>query len=484
MTLKRRLQLAFALIFGFTIGIGSLAIWSVQRWEETTHVLNHVHLQSLRVERLRGDIHRQAKELSDWLTGEDADAPEEYRHLETVVQAGLASLVADVRRERERRSVEDLSATYSQLQALASAIFTSSSNLDRKHDIHRIEHEVETQLFPALEHDIEALRAYYQSDTARALAGTIAVGRLTRITAVGIAALSLFQVGFLFWGIQRWFVKPLAQIRGLTDVISQGNFDQRIDLHRRDEMGQLATDIEGMAEKLYQSQTRLIQSERLMALGELTSYIAHNMRNPLASIRAAAQVGSSDAPEKQEVWQDIMVTVDRLEGWVRSLLVYLKPVRLALAIHDPNRLIRDILALLELQIQVRELRPVLQLTPVQPVEMDITWMEQALVTVVTNAIEASPEGACLFIASVPTNGGVCVSIRDEGKGVSPDVLDKLFTPYFTTKPNGVGLGLAMAKKVLAAHGGAIDLHSDHGVGTTVTIHLPRRVVVDGNNSNY
>lgn len=449
------------LMLGFTIGIGGLAIWSVQRWEVTTDTLNHVHLQSQRVERLRGDIHRQAKELSDWLTGADADAPEEFRHLETVVQAGLASLVADAWHEEERRSVQDLSVTYHKLQALSNTIFRSSSDFDREQDLHRIEHEVETRLFPELEHDIETLRLYYQGDTARSLAGTVAVGRLTRIAAVGIVALSLFQVGFLFWGIQRWFVKPLAQIRGLTDVISQGRFDQRIDLSRHDEMGQLAGAIEGMAEKLQQSQARLIQAERFTALGELTSYIAHNMRNPLASIRAAAQVEVSEAPEKQEVWQDIIITVDRLEAWIRNLLVYLKPVRLDLAVRDPNRLIRDVSTLLQHQMQVRELHPVLQLQSVPAVEMDITWMEQALVTVVTNAIEASPEGARLYIGSAPTEFGVRVSIRDEGEGVAPDVYDKLFTPYFTTKPNGVGLGLAMAKKVLVAHGWSRQTPQEH-----------------------
>ncbi len=468
----------------FTIGIGSLAIWSVQRWEGTTQALNHVHLQSLRVERLRGDIHRQAKELSDWMTGGDADAPEEFRHLETVVEEGLTSLMVHARQERERRSIQDVAATYRKLRTLAKTIFKPWPDSGRENDTDWMEHEVETQLFPELEQHIEALRSYYQSDTTRSLASTVAVGRWTRITAVAITGLSLLQVGFLFWGIQRWFVKPLAQIQELTNVISLGRFHQRIALNRRDEMGQLAGAIEAMAEKLHQSQTRLIQSERLMALGELTSYIAHNMRNPLASIRAAAQVGVSETPEKREIWQDIMSTVDRLEGWIRNLLVYLKPVRLALEMHDPNRLIHEVLRLLQHQMHVHEIAPVLKLKPVPSVEMDVSWMEQALVTVVTNAIDASPPSARLYLASEATDQGVRMSIQDEGEGVAPGLHDKLFTPYFTTKPNGVGLGLAMAKKVLVAHGGTIELHSEPGVGTTVMIHLPRRVVVDGNNFNY
>ncbi len=466
----------------FTIGIGSLAVWSVQRWRDTTHALNDVYRQSLRVERLRGDIHRQVKELSDWLTGEDEDAPEEFGELEKGVREGLASLALHARHEAEHRTIRDLSVTYGKLQGLAKTIFAPIP--DREHDTHTIEHEVETRLFPELEHHIEALRLYYQSDTARSLAGTATVGQLTRIVAIGIGLLSLIQVGFLFWGIQRWFVKPLAQIQGLTNVISLGRFDQRIQIHRHDEMGHLASAIEGMAEKLHQSQTRQIQSERLMAIGELTSYIAHNMRNPLASIRAAAQVGTSESSETHEALQDIVATVDRLEGWIRNLLAYLKPVRLELDIHDPNRLIHEVLTLLQHQMDAHDLRPVLQLSSVPPVEMDVTWMEQALVSVLTNAIEASPDGGQLHITSGPTDQGVTVSIRDEGEGVSPELYDKLFTPYFTTKPNGVGLGLAMAKKVLVAHGGEIELHRPVGHGTAIILNLPRRVVIDGNSAGY
>ena len=471
-------------MLGFTIGIGSLAIWSVQRWEVATQTLNHAHLQSLRVERLRGDMHRQAKELSDWLTGEDADAPEEFRRLEHVAQAGLGSVAAGAQSEAERRAAQALSDTYGKLRALAAAIFTPAPDSGRESDIHWMEYEVETRLFPELERHIEALRTHYQSDTAHSLAGAVAVGRLTRIIAVGIAALSLLQVGFLFWGMQRWFVKPLAQIRDLTQAISQGRFEQRLAFTRRDEMGQLARAIEGMAQKLRQSQTRLVQSERLMALGELTSYIAHNMRNPLASIRAAAQVGVGETPEQHDVWRDIISTVDRLEGWVGNLLVYLKPVRLAVEQHDPNRLVQEALTLLQRHMQAHDLDAVLQLQPAPCVEMDVSWMEQALVTVITNAIDASPPGARLFIASEATEGGVRLSIRDEGEGVSPGLQSQLFTPYFTTKPNGVGLGLAMAKKVLLAHGGAIALQSEVGVGTTVMMDLPRRVVVDGDDFDY
>lgn len=93
------------------------------------------------------------------------------------------------------------------------------------------------------------------------------------------------------WGIHRWLVRPLQVIRQSTAVLSTGDLSHRVPIHTRDEFGELAASIHRMAAALQESRDRLIQSERLAAVGELTSYIAHNVRNPLASIRSAAQVG-------------------------------------------------------------------------------------------------------------------------------------------------------------------------------------------------
>ena len=99
-------------------------------------------------------------------------------------------------------------------------------------------------------------------------------------------------------------------------------------------------------------------------------------------------------------------------------------------------------------------------------------MEQVLVAVLANALDASGPDDKVFITSLVTQDAVAIHIRDEGVGIAQETLDKVFNPYFTTKPDGVGLGLAMAKKVMTAHQGTIELHSEVGQGTTVTLSCP------------
>ena len=295
---------------------------------------------------------------------------------------------------------------------------------------------------------------------------------MTRGLAVMIVLLSLIQGGILLFGIQRWLVRPLAEVSRSTAVISTGNFEHRVALRSRDEMGGLAQAINRMAQELRESQARLVQSERLAALGELVGYIAHNIRNPLASIRAAAQVGREETPEAQEAFQDVIDTADRLEQWAQDLLSYMRPLRLNLIPDDLNRLARNAVAVLQNKVKEQGAQLVLDLHPLPPVVTDPQWMEQALVAVLANALDASGPMDEVTIHSYVADHDAVIQITDVGPGIPQDVLSKIFDPYFTTKPDGVGLGLAMARKVMTAHQGSIDLQTTTGKGTTVTLICP------------
>lgn len=403
MTIRRRLQVVYLLILLSTVGIGALAVWSVASWHRASVDLTYSHLQGERVERLRGDIYRQVKEVVDWLTQEDQDADEEFRHLATLISAEVVALGAEATRSIQRT---------------------------------------------------ERIQGW------------------TRGLVVLIVLLSLVQGAILLFGIQRWLVRPLAEINRSTTIISTGDFEHRVVLRSHDEMGDLAQAVNRMAKDLRQSQARLVESERLAALGELVGYIAHNIRNPLASMRAAAQVGRGQVEESPEAFQDVIDTVDRLERWVQDLLSYMKPVSLNLAAGDLNYHVRDALALFKNRMAENGPQFVLDLQTLPPVERDAHLMEQALVAVMTNAVEASAPGGKIFVTSRLASDAVVIQVRDEGEAIPQDVLDNAFAPYFTTKSNGVGLGLAMAKKVMAAHQGAIELRSDLEQGTTVTLYCP------------
>jgi len=470
MTIRRRLQLVCLLILLSTVGIGALAVWSVASWHRASMDLTYVHIRGERVERVRGDIYRQVKEVVDWLTQEDKDADEEFRHLAEVISAEIGVLEAETKREEERLAIQDLRRSYDGLVSFAEGVFEDPRT--NRTQMPWLEEMIESQLFPELEKRIETLRNYYQSEAARSIRRTEKVQELTRGLAVMIVLLSLIQGGILLFGIQRWLVRPLAEISRSTAVISTGNFEHRVILRSRDEMGDLAQAINRMAEELRQSQARLVQSERLAALGELVGYIAHNIRNPLASIRAAAQVGREETPDAHEAFQDVIDTADRLEQWAQDLLSYMKPLSLNLLPDDLNRLARNAVAVLQNRVEEQGIRLALDLHPLPPVRTDAQWMEQVLVTVLANALEASsPMDEVTFASPVAGNDAV-VQITDEGPGVPQDILSRIFDPYFTTKPHGVGLGLAMARKVMTAHQGSIDLQTESGKGTTVTLSCP------------
>ena len=470
MTIRRKLQLVYVLIMLSTVGIGALAVWSVASWQEASESLTYSHVQGERLERVRGDIYRQVKEVIDWLTLEDKDADEEFRGLAAVIAGELGTLEAENRSAEERLAIQNLRTSYSGLVSFAQSIFENPGANRPK--MPWLEEKIESQLFPELERHIETLRVYYREEAAAAIQRTQRVQQLTRGLSVVIVLLSLVQGGILLFGIQRWLVWPLARIGRSTTIISTGNFEHRVVRESHDEMGDLARSINRMARELRENQTRLVQSERLAALGELVSYIAHNIRNPLASIRAASQVGQQEVLDSREAFQDVIATVDRLESWVQNLLSYMQPLSLNLVPDDLNRLVRNAVAMFPDQAVGQGPQLVLDLHPLPPVGTDAQWAEQVLVAVIANAIEASSPDGQVFVISRVKQETAAIEVRDEGLGVAKDIQDKVFEPYFTTKPDGVGLGLAMAKKVMNAHQGTIELHSEEGRGTTVTLCYP------------
>ena len=470
MTIRRRLQVVYLLILLSTVGIGALAVWSVASWHRASVDLTYSHLHGERVERLRGDIYRQVKEVVDWLTREDKDADEEFRQLAAAIGDELAALEVETRREEERRAILDLRHAYERLLSFAGTVFSQPEA--NRMEMPLLEERIESQLLPELEQHIEALRTHYQVEAAGSIQRTERIQGLTRGLVVMIVLLSLVQGGILLFGIQRWLVRPLAQINRSTFIISTGDFEHRVDLSSQDEMGDLARAVNRMARELRHSQARLVESERLAALGELVGYIAHNIRNPLASMRAAAQVGREQVRESREAFQDVIDTVDRLEEWVQDLLSYMKPISPALAPGDLNEVIRRASAVFRNESGWQGPQLVLDIRTLPAVEMDARLMEQVLVAVLTNAVEASRPGGKVFVTSRTTQDAVAVDIRNEGEAIPQDVLDNAFAPYFTTKSNGVGLGLAMAKKVMTAHRGSIELRNHAGQGTTVTLHCP------------
>lgn len=225
------------------------------------------------------------------------------------------------------------------------------------------------------------------------------------------------------------------------------------------------------------TRARLLQSEKLAALGQLSATIAHEVRNPLAVIRSAAQsLGERVAPgdvESERAARFITAEIDRLTNVVGSLLAFARPLRLeprpvgvaelfdaALQLAGPD--------LARARIQVA--RPTL-LTPLQ-VLADVDLFRQVLVGLLANAVEAAGPDGTIALDVHARGERVAIEIADSGPGVPPDLRARIFEPFFTTRARGTGLGLPIARQIVEAHGGTLEVGERRGGGARFTVDLP------------
>ena len=225
------------------------------------------------------------------------------------------------------------------------------------------------------------------------------------------------------------------------------------------------------------TRARLAQSEKLAALGQLAAAIAHEVRNPLAVVRSAAQgltetLPADDAPSHRSC-SFIIAEVDRLGSVVSSLLAFARPLQLRprpVAVSDlvDRALLLAGGELAGKHVQVRCATP----AGLPTLQADADLVCQALITLLANAAEAVPEAGEVSIEAQAADGTVELAVADSGPGVPPELRARIFEPFFTTRPRGTGLGLAVARQIVEAHGGKLDVGERMGGGARFTLRLP------------
>jgi signal transduction histidine kinase len=228
---------------------------------------------------------------------------------------------------------------------------------------------------------------------------------------------------------------------------------------------------------IQRQQEQLVEAETMATVGEMASAIAHNLRNPLASIRSSAEIAIEEeaSPLVQEIAQGIILAVDRLEQWIRELLVYVRPLPHARMPVQLNSIIQNVLQDMQIAMSNQHVKLLVDLTePLPPLSADASLLQQACHSVIVNALEAMPNGGTLTIRSLLSTNGkwIRLDMRDSGAGIPQDQLDKIFRPFFTTKRKGLGVGLSLVKRIVERHGGTIVLTSEEKQGTTVSFAFP------------
>jgi PAS domain S-box-containing protein len=236
--------------------------------------------------------------------------------------------------------------------------------------------------------------------------------------------------------------------------------------------------LEGLVQKktaqLKATQAELVKSERLAAIGELASMVGHDLRNPLTGIKNSAyfmKKKGSNISTKQ--YDEMLETIDKCVDYsnkiIRDLLDYSREIRLHSEEHSLKILLTDCLSILEIPVNI-EIENSLKDDCI--VELDADKIKRVFLNLLKNAIDAMPNGGKIAITSRETSGALEVSFTDTGAGISKEALPKLFAPLFTTKAQGMGFGLAICKRLMEAHGGAITCQTVEGKGTTFTLTLP------------
>ena len=229
-------------------------------------------------------------------------------------------------------------------------------------------------------------------------------------------------------------------------------------------------------EELKKTQEELIQANKFKVIGELAAGIAHEIRNPLGSIQGSLEILRKDykvADSKYEFLNILLKEVARLNKVITDFLNYAKPALPHLIDTDINQLIGETILILTPQAGKKEVS--LKTEPdkdLPRIKADPSQLKQAFINLILNSLEATEGNGQVLISTLQEKNKVLIKFQDTGKGMSEETEEKIFTPFFSTKENGAGLGLGIVERIVQIHKGEIKVESYLGKGTTFTLIFP------------
>ena len=471
------LLLVHEVAFLFLVSVtGLLSGLSAHFWQKTStesiRINNSIYLS----EQLRGELYRQLQEVSRARWSGDANALEVYyeysrgigRHFN---QLRRASLTRD-----EDEVIQALQQAYRKIQIDIYKIFDDAEMSDRGAGLYVLDLRNAEVMFNEFEEEYRDLKALYTKEH-RELEQTIELW--TRYAPILVPVLFLLAVVIVIFTsriIRNSFVRPMATIMAGAMEISRGNLIHKIPEQGVNEVAELAGSINRMAGELKTSRDALVEHERQAALGGLIPVVAHNIRNPLASIRATAQVldDVDNEAELREGKQAIVDTIDRLGRWVNALVSYLHPLKPVFRDVRVVALLDAALELLKGKISEKGMIVKQEYQGLSTsLKVDPDLMEQAVYGLMANAIDASPDGAELLISADEGEETVTIGIRDYGPGLPFRPEPGNLEPGPSTKRFGTGLGIPIAFKICQSHGWNLTFEVIENSGTLVKITAPK-----------
>lgn len=310
-------------------------------------------------------------------------------------------------------------------------------------------------------------------------------------TSLGVTSTLLFTLlacgaylsFLLFVDWSRWLVGP-TEMRELAIrvifIAMAGNLASALAEFVRVQSGNYKMVAEKLAaanRQLRAAEEAVRRSDRLAALGQLSAGLAHELRNPLGTIRASAEMLSRSVSGENEVAREvagfISTEVDRANSLVTRFLEFARPLELRLASADLTKTIDRAVALVERENGLPQVTIWKNYSPeIPPFPIDTELMERVFYNLLLNACQATAPGGAVTVKTRLAGPAAEISIIDRGSGIDPELLDSIFNPFVTSKPDGVGLGLAIVSKIVDEHGGKITVESEPGKGSMFRVYLP------------
>lgn len=296
--------------------------------------------------------------------------------------------------------------------------------------------------------------------------------------AVAICAVSMFVLAYL---VQR----PMVELQEKMEMVGKGNLDVAVSFSRRnDEIGDLGRNFNQMVQQLRDSRgeierlhrTQMSRAEHLATLGELATGLAHEIRNPLAGIAGVIEIVGRDLPASspaRAVVKDVRLEIGRISRTITDLLETARPRHPEVRRSNLNTTVEHAVMLARQQVLSRPIKIELQKDPdLQEVEHDSNQIHQVLLNLLLNAVQAVDKTGTVRVEISSRENCACVVVSDDGRGISAQNLPNIFRPFYTTKGDGTGLGLSLARRIVEDHHGRIEVSSAVGKGSQFTVLLP------------
>jgi signal transduction histidine kinase len=480
MTFQRRMVFGFALMALPVILIGAVAVRSNLLERRALEALGAGLTRTKTYAQVETAMFSQGEVLWQALSGMEPDARHEFRLQGEVVGYWFDRWTAELQ-PNERELADGVRRIQERINLLGDSVFTLIDAGRRQQAFDLTRQEFKLRLQPALtelNHEIYRRAREYSVQYAFARVQQVVDAERRALMAILLLAAVLAPVAA--WLITRSLVRPIRRLGEAMALAGTGNLEPPIDVTSKDEIGDLARAFAQMTDRLRQSRNELVQSEKLASVGQMAAAVAHGLRNPLASLRASAQLAlrHPDSPATREQLGEMITEVDRLDHRITHLLAFSRPAPSHPIRERVGPLIEGLLASRKPLLAERQVTVTLDLPPDLPeITVDPVRIEQALTEVVANALDALSPGGQIRIAAREAHDAeigprVVIEIADTGRGIPAQVLPSVFEPFFTTRAEGTGLGLAIARRFVEQSGGRLDIASCPGEGTTVRFDFP------------